>query len=338
MAFKTDKISIGTPISSIQLDVSGNVLISGLGGTGTRMVTVSADGSLGTETITGDSSADIYGFFGDGVAGNVILNSSTVLDRDMNYNNLTIHSNVWLHTAGHIVRVFGTLCVSSGGHIACDGSNGYNATSTTGGLGGGAPYTYDITNIFPFMGTGSKGGDGGRYASAGTGNGTGANGGLSTNTTISTTPYILMGGAGGGAGGPHGTGTGTGYVSWWTGTSTPFRAGTGGTGRSGLGTGSYQAPSGGGGGGGGVLIVYAKTINNQGTIHANGGNGGNGYYANAAGQGGGGGGGGGGIVLVFYRGTAGSGVGTLQSAGGTVGSNGTGGSNGGSGYTKSYQM
>lgn len=97
MAFRTDKIIIGLADSTLGLDVSGNVLISGLAGTGTRMVTVSADGSLGTETISGDASADVYGMFGDSAAGNVILNASTVLDRDMNYNNLTIHSNVWLH-------------------------------------------------------------------------------------------------------------------------------------------------------------------------------------------------------------------------------------------------
>lgn len=336
MAFRTDKIIIGQTDSALQLDVSGNVLISGLAGTGTRMVTVSADGSLGTETISGDASADIYGMFGDGAQGNVILNASTRLDCDMNYNNLTIHSNVWLHTSGYVIRVFGTLCISTNAHIACDGSAGTNATSTAGGIGGSAPYRYDSSNNYPFAGCGSAGGAGGRYSSTGTTNGSGLAGGASWATTITTTPYILMGGAGGGGGGPHGNGTIT--TSWTTGTSVPFRGGAGGTGRSGSGAGSYQAPSGGGGGGGGVLIVYAKTINNQGSIHANGGNGGNGYYANAAGQGGGGGGGGGGTVLVYYRATTGSGIGTLQANGGTVGSNGTGGGNGSNGYTKSYQI
>ena len=94
MAWKTDKISIGySSLSNITLDVSGTAMISSLKGTGSRIVTISPDGSFGTTSIP-DPSVDVYGFFGDGMLGDVTLNASINLSADMCYNNLTINSSV----------------------------------------------------------------------------------------------------------------------------------------------------------------------------------------------------------------------------------------------------
>lgn len=337
MSWKADKVSIGnSSLSNITLDVSGNVKISELSGADTRMVIVSPDGSLGSQAISGGGSSTIYGLFGNGQYGDATLDASITLTQEMNYNNLTINSGVYLNTAGFVIRVFGTLTINSGGHIACDGTNGGNGTSTSGGAGGQPPYLKGSSPYpYPFGSFPTPGGTGGLYTSSGTSNTSGSIGGGANTTTISSTPYILRAATGGGGGGTHGSGTNPGQS---TGSYTMMIAGQGGTGRTAIGTTSTRCGGGGGGGAGGQIIIYANTINNAGTIHANGGNGGNGYYYSSTTQGGGGGGGGGGIVLLYYRNTTGSGIGTLQASGGSYGSWGSGGSNGSSGLTKYYRI
>jgi len=332
MAFKTDKASINqSALTSNVLDVSGNAIISSLKGTGYRVVTVGTDGSLSTSSIP--TPPKVYGLFGDGSLGDVTLDVSTTLSRDMNYYNLTINSNVWLNTAGFVLRVFGTLTINSGGHIACDGGNGGNGTATAYGSGGAPPYY--SSSIFPFIGIPSGGGNGAVYVSAGTSASAGATGGASSNSVTYNPPPIIRAGAGGGGGGAVGSGSFTAANSY----NVDFAAGAGGTGKSAVvPSASTQGCGGGGGGGGGVLIIYANTINNAGSIHANGGNGGNGYYVSGVVQAGGGGGGGGGTVIVFYRKTTGSGLGTITANAGSAGSYGTGGTSATNGIVITYNM
>ena len=336
MAWKSDKIAVGHySLTNVTLDVSGTALIKSLAyPSSDHMVTVSPDGSLGAKDIT-TFSANVYGLFGDGTYGDAVLDASTTLTKEMYYNNLTINSNVWLNTAGFIVRVFGTLTILSNGHIACDGEKGANGVAgPAGAVAGGAPYS-TANLVFPFLGIPSKGGVGSYYGTNGSGWTAGAAGGTSDVSVLSITPYMIRSGSGGGGGGGVGGGAGTAAT---TGRSVYIKAGAGGTGKTAVYTsGSLWAGGGGGGAGGGVLIIYAKRINNAGSIHANGGDGGDGYNS-GTGTGGGGGGGGGGCVILFYRNIVGSGIGTLSANAGAQGANGIGGSSATAGFTLSYKM
>jgi hypothetical protein len=92
--------------------------------------------------------------------------------------------------------------------------------------------------------------------------------------------------------------------------------------------------AGGGGGGGGEIIALVLTLNNTGTVRANGGNGGNG--GNEGSYDAGGGGGGGGIVYVLYKSYAN--LGTLQANGGGGGGGDFSGSSGSAGTAKAIQI
>lgn len=334
MAWKTDKISIGySSLSNITLDVSGTAMISSLKGAGSRIVTISPDGSLGATNIP-DSSVSVYGLFGDGILGDVILDASIDLSAEMFYNNLTINSSVWINTKGFIIRVLGTLTISPNAHIACDGGNGGNGYQnfTYGGAGGTTPYS-ETSGAWPFMGIPAAGNQGQYSSSSGSNTYSGSSGGSSDVSTITYTPYILRAGSGGGGGATVGSDQLKPSIP-----NVGMIAGRGGTGKTSMVSGTYQLSGGGGGAGGGVLIIYAKTINNSGSIHANGGKGGNGFYISGSSQSGGGGGGGGGVVIIYYRNTTGSGLGTITASGGSVGSYGTGGSDGTDGLSLTYQM
>jgi hypothetical protein len=214
----------------------------------------------------------------------------------------------------------------SSGTIQANGSSGGNAYGSTWndyGDGGGAGNINRIgTHTLGSGGAGSVYNSGGGgpngSASAGYGGVSGGSGGSVTYTTINTASdlYHQLRKA---------------AIDWWlqnvasktpsTTISFPNSYGSGGGGGGNYCSGSpdWNYYSGGGGGGsGGQVIVLADSLNNTGTIKANGGNGGNGWSYNE-GIGGGGGGGGGGIVYALYRTTLVS-AGTLQAVGGSGGS------------------
>jgi hypothetical protein len=223
---------------------------------------------------------------------------------------------------GGLVIFTGNL--TNSGIISADGAAGGNGSTVTASGDGGAGGAGALMRVgADVAGTGGKGG-------GGTGGGAGG----------------VNGGGGGGAEGPllyyGGAGDGMNYTSFndyislmeyvkkaiidwvlynawnmlptkynsiglWT---TPYGSGGGG----GAAYDGYSA-CGGGGGGGGEVIVLSATLNNTGTIRANGGNGGNGGTEGAYDNGGGG--GGGGIVYVFYKSL--TNLGTLQANGGIKG-------------------
>lgn len=265
--------------------------------------------------------------FGNGIDGDVTISVDTTLTRDMHYNNLTIDNGVTLYPAGFVIYVAGTL--TNNGTISAKGATG-TAGSTAGSARPDNAGCYLISNPFlsaPAGGVGTNAG-----GASGTGNAAGGAGGSpSVSSGNLYAPFLLKAGCGGGSGGSHGQ-----LVAGKTGLSTPFGA-SGGTGKTGSGTLSNWATGGNGGGGGGVILIFAKTINNTGTINAEGGIGGAGGTASTS-RGGGGGGGGGGIIAIYYRSTTGSGIGTLSVAGGAVGDGGTGGSAGANGTTYTQQI
>lgn len=322
MTFITDRISIGsgqTITTSNVLDVSGNVAISSLRGVGNRLLIVGHDGSLGSQampsTVPFNAFNNVMGLFGNGSMGNVTINSVINLERDVFYRNLTINNGGRINTNGNVVRVFETLTINSGGIIACNGGNGSNAIAGTGGLGGFVPYSF-VSSRFPFQGIPSPGATGQSSISASTANNFGSLGGSSIVSMHHTAPPIIRSGTGGGGGGCHGNG---GVLT--AGETNLFAAGIGGQGGRSSGVGIVSLGGGGGGAGGGVLIIYANTINNMGSIEANGGNGGNGAVSGANSAGGGG-GGGGGVVLIFYRTLMGNGLGSHVANGGLQGTGG----------------
>jgi hypothetical protein len=251
--------------------------------------------------------------FGDGSAGDVTIAGATALTADMFYNNLTVNAGQVLNPAGFIIRVLGTLTIAATGSISVSGGNGADgAASGVGGTGGTAAYSTS-----PHFNAPTPGGTGPTEANTGTNNG--AAGGVPT-------PYFwgvsgvglpcveLRPGCGGTSGASHGA-TGSNGVK-----SVPTVGYTrGGNGASATLTANCKLGGGGGGGGGGVIVIYANTIDNAGTISADGGAGGDGINSSTT-KSGVGGGGSGGCVALFYRSTTGSGVGTLSAAAGARGS------------------
>ena len=335
MGLITDKLSIGNALlSSYNLDVSGNVRIDALSGTGTRMVVPDANGLLSTAPYSSTlDSTGLVGIFGDGSDGDVTLSSSTTLTREMNYRNLTLNGSVILNTAGYIVRVSGTLIMSASSIISCDGSAGQNAPAAgTKGNGGGSTMT---AARYPWQCVPGSGGAGEQRSAAANSNGTGASRGSSTTTATSSGPVFIRAGAGGGGGGAHGSTTGR--VAPVAGTAV-WHGNAGGVGATASGTSTTAyASGGGGGGGGGICVVFANDVS-AGTstyIRANGGNGGNGYVGSNATGGGGGGGGGGTAILVYKTYKA---LPSLSANGGSVGTGGSGGTSGSNGLTILYRI
>jgi len=110
--------------------------------------------------------------YGNGSDGDVTISSNTTLRRDMNYRNLTVNAGVTLNTAGHIVRVSGTLT-----------NNGVITDSVSGGAGG----------------RGGEGGEGGPYGPSYIGNG--LPGSIGHTGHAGAVEGAGHGGAGGGGGG-----------------------------------------------------------------------------------------------------------------------------------------
>jgi hypothetical protein len=272
---------------------------------------------------TVSSFAGLSAMWGDASDGNLTLGAgTTVLARDMCWNNLTVPVGSTLDTAGFRVFVFGTL--AGGGTIGRIANNGTNGSGVINGSGGGA------LSAANSLGVGSSnGGNGGFGGTAGTAGGGATNGPNEYGTTAGG-----AGGAGTGAGGAGGTQTvqnvnaGTIRFAEWAlqarlGGSTSL--GTIGPGGGGGGS-SLNSGGGGGGGGNAYVAVAARNVTFTGTISARGGNGGNGFAGGGA-TGGGGGGRGGIVVLVFASGAAP----TIDVGGGTGGTGGGGGVNGATG-------
>jgi hypothetical protein len=276
-------------------------------------------------TLNGLDQTDIAKF-GDGADGNVTIDADTTLTRDMYYNNLTINVGKTLYTNGFVVRVTGTL--TNFGTIDCSGKDG--TAGRTGNGPGGAGGAGAYTDARPFLPMPTSGATGEGVTASSTYNGA---------TKITPTPllnsplepYTWMAAMGGAGGAAHGVSDGT--TALPAATIAGHRGGNGGA-ATGTTTGSVRG--GGGGGGAGIILIYAYTINNYGTIKANGGKGGNGVTSGSL-QSGNGGGGGGGAVIIFYH-DASSTLGTQTAAGGAAGTGGNGGTAGVSGVSMAYKI
>lgn len=306
-------------------------------------------------TAAADSTLDST-FFGDGSDGNVTISSgTTVLTRDMYYNNLTIDGTGSIDPRGFRIFVRGTLDISAAPAraiyigVSSGSRNGGNASTLAGGSSGGNSIASD-----PSLGNASL-----------TSGGAGANGGTGAGTQAANpgTPSFTMGqqaGSGGAGGAVGGTGGGASRASNAPSQAKDIRrlnvdlAVFSGTNFSKIGSGAC-APggssgagdgvgSGGGGGGGaaggGIVFLAARTINRSGStaagaISAVGGNGGNGASGSGGtnrGGGGGGGGGSGGWIYLIYRALTGStATACLDASGGNGGAAGNGVGTGGGG-------
>lgn len=268
------------------------------------------DGSPGALTFDGTTptagltpSSGVYTLAAD-ILGTTITNNDA---STIKLNGFQIRANVQLNNAGTIYT----------GNTAASAQNGGAAISATGtlqtaaGAGGNGATT---------AANGSNGsGSGGRNVGGGVGGNGGAADGTYTGGTgnNSSAPTAIQGsarsiavlirgrlidatsinGAGGGGGGGANPGTGT-------------------------------ATAGGGGSGSLAGVIWAKRLNNTGTIHANGANGAAASSTGNGKAGGGGGGGGGYIAIVTDQIIA---QGTITASGGTGGAGSNGGSSGSNG-------
>ena len=269
--------------------------------------------------------------FGNGSDGSVTISSDITLTEDKNYTDLIINSGITVDTNGYIIKVSGTL--TNNGTIQNNGSNGQDgADGVDGGNGGNAGVAHSSASLAINVGGGggggaaggSTGGSGGRFGEDGEdgedadgGQGAGGNGYYKTvmGFIIQMDTSNLH---------PYG-------IEPLLETRVPASPVTGGDG-------GYanvsRAGSGGGGGGagasGGIILIGASTIDNQGTIQANGGDGGNGgVCADVDGDDGDGGdGGNGGVVALVYETLI---EGTVNISGGSGGTGKNSGANGSAG-------
>lgn len=287
-------------------------------------------------TVGGTGTTLFNGFFGDGVDGNVTINSTVTLTRDWYYNNLTIGATGILKPRGFHIFVKGTLTIDVGGSINDNGNNAYPAGTTSPADNGGAA----LPNVGTGFGAASgAGGNGINSASTG-GNGGGSVSNCSTNVLglsprggtggacydpeLGPPPVIVNpGGLGGNATSPT---IPQRWPSIWSMMTArlynggTWNGGSGGGGGSGFSPAPTTANTGGGGGGGGIVWIGAKTIVNAGSITANGGAGADGAVSGPTGLGcvaGGGAGGGGGLVGIVT--TTATSLGTITA---NVGANG----------------
>lgn len=222
-------------------------------------------------------------YYGTGADGDRVISSNWTMDRDYQWQNLTVNPGVTLDTAGRIIKIKETL--TNNGTI----TDSYSGGAGGSGGGGGAGRAGD--------GNGSPGsnGSGGGAGSAGAGNG-GTGGGGGGGGAGQSNTFVTTGGSGG-SGGSGGKGGGVviiyakNFVNNATIHANGFSGGSGSGGGNGQIAGRLLDPmsgifedyaSGGGGGGGGgnggnagsVSIIYqTRTV---GTITAYGGGGGSG--------------------------------------------------------------
>jgi hypothetical protein len=210
--------------------------------------------------------------------------------------------------------------LNNSGTVNADGAAGGNgsttATSGDGGEGSDGAFIRVGTDV---AGTGGNGGEGGGGAGIGRVNGAGGGatlnyygglGGSSTYTTYTDYPTLA-------------DDIKKATIDWVivnvyakTPTTTKSYPNMYGSGGGGGAVEDTVGCCGGGGGGGGEITALCITLNNTGTIRANGGNGGNGGTEGPRDSSGGG--GGGGIVYALYKSLTASG--TLTATGGTYGS------------------
>lgn len=348
----TDGGANGDLTLTVSTSWAGQAAITTLGtittGTWTGTTIAVANGGTGATTASdardalGVARPSIYGSGRDGavafdgvatpVAGATLSGSTYTMTRDVSGTTVTVAAGVTTKCVGYKLRATGALTLGAAAIISCDGGA---ASGTSGGVAA-------VTGGGTLSSTATAGANGRSTVGAG-------GGASGTNPSIGGT-----GGGGGAAAGGSPAGGGGGSVSAPAASAGDLRdppclydgrlltttgatgcdAGTGG------GAGGHDGVSGnsgGGGGGGGGVYVAGDTINNAGTIRANGGAG----SAATGTDNGGGGGGGGGWVLLVYRDTTGSGLGTVEAAGGAAGAGsgaGAAGSAGSSGTVYTIQL
>ena len=257
---------------------------------------------------TSTSAEYMLGAFGDGSDGSFTYTPGTsTINREWNYQDLTIQAGAIIKPAGFRMFMRGTL--TNAGSFNDDG---LPATGATNGLGLGARQ---------FRGAASGAGGAGRSTT-----GAGTAGQAIASTSYQSTGVLPTGGAGGqgdggnlgGAGGAATAGSArwASLLGYGRGASAVNGGSGGGAGGCQVGTGT--ATSGGGGSGGGDVYIAARFIVNTGTISAVGGKGGDAVSTGNGAAGGGGGGGGGHVGIVTMTPSASIG-GTVSAAGGAGG-------------------
>lgn len=350
-----DVVGSGTtaaPVSTIVGALRGTT-VSASAPTNGQVLQYNASNFAWEPTATGATAANNW-IFGDGTDGDVTINAgTTVLVKDMYYNNLTLISPGKITTNGYKIFVKGTLDITNAGGstttitISNSGTDGTLTASSTGGGAGGA----SVGTTVGSSGAGGAGGNGGAAGASG---------------SQAAAPSALAVGNGnnGGAGGTGGNGDGTGHGNGGAtragalvtaGLSfhrvdfnllrgaTLLGGGAGGAGGSGGGSGGTNGTGGGGGGGasgGGVICIFANTLNRSPSVvvgpvfiakgggGGGGANGSTGASTNHGGGGGGGAGGGGGWIYFVYQTIQGSSVTALFDASGGSGATGGNGSGG----------
>jgi hypothetical protein len=257
---------------------------------------------------TSTSAEYMLGAFGDGSDGTYVYIPATyTINREWNYQDLTIQAGAIIKPAGFRMFMRGTL--TNAGSFNDDG---LPATGATNGLALAARQ---------FLGAQSGAGGAGRSTT-----GVGTAGQAITSSSYQSTGVLPTGGAGGqGDGGNLGGAAGAvtaGSARWasllgYGRGATAVNGGSGG-GAGGCQVGTGTATSGGGGSGGGDVYIAARFISNTGTISALGGAGGN-AVSTGDGKAGGGGGGGGGHVGIITQTPSASIGGTVSAAGGAGG-------------------
>ena len=242
-------------------------------------------------SIIGPPNTSFPGLYGDGVLGDVVLNSNTTLLQDMYYANLTINAGITLTVSAFRVFVKGTLV--NNGTIAANGTNG------NGSNGGGAYGTSGTLGLNQAGGNGAVAGAGAAPTAT---TGLGGNGGAggsgtlypSTPGAIATLPVATAGS------GVLSRNLWNAVKAGLAGVSQLNLYNGGGAGAGGS-SDSIDAIGGGGGSGGCVIFIAAKKLTTKtgGSIVASGGNGASASGGGGGGSAGGGGGGGGGVVTII---------------------------------------
>jgi hypothetical protein len=240
--------------------------IAGACPSGQAATSVTQAGGLTCGAIDGGIARGVDALFGDGSDGDVTI-SSTTLNRDHYYHDLTIDPGETLNPGGYRIFVSGTLTFGDGSKIARNGNNikvlpsGGGAALSSGSLGGSG-----------------AGGDTSTDDGASVVNSLGGNGGIGDAANVGgiATPPAAAGG---------GAQVFDQAMAALSGRSLDGTRVNGGAG----GGGSCCGTTGGGGGGGGVVVVVARRVALDGSaaITANGGGAVNG------------GAGGGGVVVVI---------------------------------------
>jgi len=312
----------GTSGQFLQTDGSGNATWASAGGS-SGVTFDFGDASDGSATLDGVAT----------VSWATLSGSTYLLVRQPYLTNLTINSGITLEINGYSINVRGTL--TNNGFIRSNALNnatagGSDTIQGDGGSGATGPlYNSGAIVTNPDLLTGGGGNSGN--------NGTTTTGTSGGGVTGSAQYPILAGNSGTAGNGSAGSGgtPGINAVSY-----TNFRkllpatpaialnVNGGMAGEGGASGGGDSVNNGGGGGGsgagGGEIVMYIDTLNNLGTIEANGSNGAAGESPTVGNVGGGAGGGGGsgGFIYIINRIT--TAAGTIRALGGTGGAGGAG--------------